>query len=162
MSISVGDSLPNVSFPFFKGDALQQVRLSDLTSSKKTLIIGMPGAFTKTCSNDHLPSIIKNSKNFFSRGVEEILCVVVNDVYVTSVWAENLGATRAGIKVLADVEANFAKAIGMEFTAPAIGFFNRIQRVAILSENNIVTNLIREESRGTCERTSGEALLLMV
>ena len=162
MTICIGDSLPDVSFPVFEEESIKQIPLSDLTHNKKTLIIGMPGAFTKTCSKEHLPNIVKNSKTLFDRGIDEILCVVVNDIYVATVWAEHSGAASAGVKVLADVEANFAKSIGMQFTAPAIGFFNRIQRVAILSENNIITNIVTEKNRGTCELTSADALLPML
>ena len=136
-----------------------EINLFDLTKNKKVILVGMPGAFTQTCTNDHLPSLIRTAVNLFKNGIDEIICIVVNDIHVAKAWGEVTGATKAGIKILSDVESKFAKTAGLNFSAPPVGFFDRLQRVAIVAENNIIRHIQLEEQRSSCELTSGENLL---
>ena len=122
----------------------------------------MPGAFTKTCTSQHLPSVIRNSSAVFDNGADEIICIVVNDIHVAKAWDEVSGAKKAGIKIFCDLESEFAKATGLSFSAPAVGFFNRLQRVLILSDNNVIKHIQLEEDRSHCDLTSGETIVSLV
>ena len=157
--IAVSDHLPDVTLLHMGDDGPREVALSDLTSGKKAVIFGMPGAFTSTCTGAHLPSLIRTADDFRDKGVEELLVVVVNDVFVAAEWAKQTGATAAGITVLADADASFTKAAGLEFTAPPVGFYDRTQRCAIYAEDGVVKVLNLEEERGVCNMTAGETLL---
>ena len=159
MKLSINQELPNATLAQMTPDGLAEVNLFDLTKNKKIILIGMPGAFTQTCTNDHLPSLIRTADNLFKNGIDEIICIIVNDVHVAKAWGESTGATKAAIKILADVESKFAKSTGLNFSAPPVGFFNRLQRVAIIAENNIIKHIQLEEKRSSCDLTSGDALL---
>jgi len=159
MTISINQQLPDAIFYQIARNTIETINLYELTKDKNIVLIGMPGAFTKTCSSLHLPSLIKHSKAIFEKGIDEIICIVVNDVHVAKAWGDYSGATKSGIKILADVEGNFAKSIGLEFSVPKIGFFNRLQRVAIIAKNNLIVHLQLEENRSNCDLTSGKKIL---
>ena len=159
MQISINQNLPNSTFYQMTDSGVQALKLADLARGKNILLIGMPGAFTKTCDSFHLPSLVTNCSAIFKKGIDEILCVVVNDVHVAKAWGDVSGATQAGIKILADVESQFAKSIGLDFSVPKIGFFNRLQRVAIIAQDNSIVHLQLEPNRSNCSLTSGDYLL---
>ena len=159
MNLSLNQELPNATLAQMTDGGPIEVNLFDLTKNKKIVLVGMPGAFTQTCTNDHLPSLIRNADTLFENGVEEIICIVVNDIYVAKAWGEATGATKTGIKILTDTESKFTKFIGLNFSIPKVGFFNRLQRVAIIAENNIIRHIQLEEKRSGCDLTSGETLL---
>ena len=159
MNLSLNQELPNATLAQMTDGGPIEVNLFDLTKNKKIVLVGMPGAFTQTCTNDHLPSLIRNADTLFENGVEEIICIVVNDIYVAKAWGEATGATKTGIKILTDTESKFTKFIGLNFSIPKVGFFNRLQRVAIIAENNIIRHIQLEEKRSSCDLTSGETLL---
>lgn len=133
-----------------------------MLKGRKVVIFGLPGAYTGTCSTAHVPSFIRTKGDFDAKGVDEIICVAVNDPFVMQAWGESTGATEAGITMLSDAGAEFTKAIGLDFTAPPVGFYDRSQRYAMLVEDGVVRALNREESPGTCEISAGETLLEQV
>ena len=103
MKYSVGDEFPEVIFNWMDDKyEIQKAGSGELFDKKKIILIGMPGAFSPTCSMIHLPSFIKSVKEFKDLGIDEIFCVLVNDVYVAKVWGESTGATKAGIKIITD------------------------------------------------------------
>ncbi len=159
MKISIGQELPDASLSQMTADGPKTINLIDLTKDKKVVLIGMPGAFTQTCNNQHLPSLIKNSSALYKKGVDEIICVIVNDVHVAKAWSEITGANKAGIKILSDLESKFAISTGLSFSAPKVGFFNRLQRVLIILDGNVIKHIQLEEHRGKCELTSGDSIL---
>jgi cytochrome c peroxidase len=101
---------------------------------------------------------VRTARDFAAKGVEEIICVAVNDPHVLRYWAQASGAEAAGIAVLADPASAFTKAVGMEFTVPAIGFFDRSKRYAMLVEDGVV-KVLHLEKPGQCEVSTGEAML---
>jgi peroxiredoxin len=123
------------------------------------VIFGLPGAFTGTCTTAHLPSFIRTRDKFAAKGVDEVICVAVNDAFVMKAWGESTGATAGGITLLADVDSAFTKAIGMEFTAAAVGFFDRSKRYALYAEDGVVKVLNHGQESSACEISGGEALL---
>ena len=160
MKYSVGDYFPEVVFNWMDDNfEVQKAGSSELFGDKKIILIGMPGAFSPTCSMMHLPSFIKSVKEFKDLGVEEIFCVLVNDVYVAKVWGESTGATKAGIKIITDPLSILAETLDMEFTVKGTGLLRRLQRFTAVIKNNKIDRLYFEKERGVCDMTSAQNVL---
>ena len=160
MKYSVGDDFPEVIFNWMDDNfEVQKAGSSELFGDKKIILIGMPGAFSPTCSMMHLPSFIKSVKEFKDLGVEEIFCVLVNDVYVAKVWGESTGATKAGIKIITDPLSILAETLDMEFSVKGTGLLRRLQRFTAVIKNNKIDRLYFEKERGVCDMTSAQSVL---
>jgi cytochrome c peroxidase len=159
MKLKINQELPESTLAQMTDDGPVEVKLLDLTREKNIILVAMPGAFTRTCTHDHLPSLIRTADSLFKNGIDEIICIVVNDVHVAKAWGEATGATKAGIKIFTDAESKFAKATGLNFSVPIVGFFDRLQRVALVAENNVIKHIQLEQNRSRCDLTSGETLL---
>lgn len=159
MTISTGDTLPEAELLKLGESGPEAVSVSALGKGRKLVIFAVPGAFTPTCSVAHVPSFIRTKAGFDAKGVDEIICLSVNDPFVMKAWGEATGATEAGITLLGDAQGAFTKAIGMDFDAPPAGLIGRSKRYAMAVEDGKVTVLHVEESPGTCEISGGEALL---
>lgn len=157
--ISTGDTLPAATMTQIGAEGPEQIALGDKTGGRKVVIFAVPGAFTPTCHSSHVPSFIRTKAGFDAKGVDEIICVSVNDPFVMSEWGKATGATEAGLTMLADAECDFTDAIGMRFDAPPAGLIARSKRYAMLVEDGKVTALHVEENPGACETSAGEALL---
>ncbi|SLN64944.1 Putative peroxiredoxin [Pseudoruegeria aquimaris] len=162
MTISVGDKLPSAELYVMGEGGPEQVSLESKLAGRKVVIFGLPGAFTGTCSTAHVPSFIRTKDAFAEKGVDEIICISVNDPFVMKAWGESTGATEAGITFLGDSLAAFTKAIGMDFTAPPAGLVDRSRRYAMLVEDGVVKILNAEENPGVCETSAGETLLAQI
>ncbi|HAW49249.1 MAG TPA: peroxiredoxin [Roseovarius sp.] len=159
MTISTGDKLPDADLLKLGEGGPETVSLSALTKGRKVVIFAVPGAYTPTCSSAHVPSFMRTKDGFDAKGVDEIICVSVNDPFVVKAWGDTTGAAEAGITMLGDPQGAFTKAIGMDFDAPPAGLIGRSKRYAMAVEDGRVTVLHVEESPGTCEATAGESLL---
>jgi peroxiredoxin len=159
MTISVGDKLPDAMLVRLGADGPEGVSVSTLTEGRTVVIFAVPGAYTGTCTTAHVPSFIRTKDTFKERGVEEIICVSVNDPFVMGAWGEMTGATEAGITMVGDPESAFTKAMGMEFSAPPAGLIDRSKRYAMLVIDGEVKVLNEEENPGLCEVSAGEGLL---
>ena len=159
MAISQGDTLPEATLVEMGAEGPAQVTLSDKTKGRKVVIFAVPGAYTPTCHSAHVPSFVRTKDQFDAKGVDEIICVSVNDPFVMKSWGEATGATAAGITMLGDADSSFTKAIGMDFDAPPAGLMGRSKRYAMLVEDGTVSILQAEENPGVCEVSGGEALL---
>ena len=159
MTISVGDTLPDATLTRMGDNGPEPVQLSDKLKGRKVAIFAVPGAFTPTCHSAHVPSFIRTKDQFAAKGVDEIICIAVNDPFVMGAWGEATGATQAGITMLSDAGSEFTRAIGMDFDAPPAGLIARSRRYAMLVEDGTVKLLNPEESPGTCETSAGEGLL---
>lgn len=159
MQISVGDTLPSATFVRMGADGPEEIALKDITTGKKVVIFGLPGAFTGTCSTAHMPSFVNNMDKLRDAGVAEVICVSVNDPFVLDAWSRDTGAGAAGIHLLGDAEATFTKEIGMAFNAPSKGFINRSMRYALIAYDNVVQTLNIENSPGECSISGGNAIL---
>lgn len=160
MKISVGQKMPNSTLSYFGPEGVSQIELIDLLKGKKVVIFALPGAFTNTCSSKHLPGFIEKSARIKKEGVDEIICISVNDPFVMSKWGETTGAIDVGIKMLADPASDFTKSIGTEFTVPPIGFFNRSKRCAFIVENQKIVYAYLDDASGVVTGSSAEAILL--
>ncbi|WP_323769655.1 peroxiredoxin [Antarctobacter sp.] len=162
MTISVGDSLPEATLARMGDKGPEQVALSALTKGRKVVIFGLPGAYTGTCTTAHVPSFMRTRDGFADKGVDEVICLSVNDPFVMGAWGESTGASAAGIAMIGDPAAELTKAIGMDFTAPPAGLIDRSKRYAMLVEDGTVKVLHLEENPGVCETSGGEALLAAI
>lgn len=159
MAISQGDMLPEATMVELGAEGPQAVSLADKTKGRKVAIFAVPGAFTPTCHSAHVPSFIRTKDQFAAKGVDEIICVSVNDPFVMKAWGEATGASAAGITMLADAGSDFTTAIGMNFDAPPAGLMARSKRYAMIVEDGKVTLFQAEENPGVCDVSGGEALL---
>ncbi|MEL6520710.1 MAG: peroxiredoxin [Pseudomonadota bacterium] len=159
MAISVGDTLPEATLYKMGAEGPEAVALADLTKGRKVVLFAVPGAYTPTCHSAHVPSFVRTKDQFSAKGVDEIICISVNDPFVMGAWGEATGASAAGLTMLGDPESAFTKAIGMDFTAPPVGLIARSKRYAMVAEDGVVKALNVEESPGQCEISAGEALL---
>jgi len=162
MTIAPGDRIASSSLLHMGADGPEEIDMAAHIAGKRVVVFGLPGAYTSTCTMAHLPSFIRTIDAFRDKGIDEVICVAVNDVFVVSHWGETTGATEAGITMLSDWASNFTKSIGLEFSAPAVGYIDRCRRCAMVINDGVVEVLQIEESRTTCEMTAGETLLEMV
>ena len=162
MTITVGDRIQPSTLVHMGDNGPEEIDIAKHISGKRVVIFGLPGAFTSTCSMAHLPSFIRTHDAFLEKGIDEVICIAVNDAHVMAKWGEVSGATDAGITMLADWSSAFGQSIGLTFDAPAVGFIQRISRCAMIVNDGVVEVLQVEESRSTCEMTAGETLLDMV
>ncbi|MBD0416021.1 peroxiredoxin [Oryzicola mucosus] len=158
MTIEIGDTLPSVSFKTMTPDGSKVLSTADIFSGKKVVLFGVPGAFTPTCSNNHLPGYLENHDAFLARGVDTIAVVAVNDQFVMQAWARFTGG-EGKILFLADGSAEFAKATGLDLDATAGGMGIRSKRFSMIVDDGKVTALNIEEAPGQAV-TSGAATLL--
>lgn len=159
MELSEGTRLPDATFPVMTDAGPSVVHLAETLKGRRVVIFAVPGAYTPTCDSAHVPSFVRTAAALRAKGVDEILCISVNDAHVMRHWGRTTGATEAGITMLADPDAAFTRALGMDYSAPATGMLNRSRRFAMLVEDGVVTRLHREIKAGTCEISGGEAML---
>ncbi|MCC5971900.1 MAG: peroxiredoxin [Pararhodobacter sp.] len=159
MQLTEGLRLPEASFPVMTDTGPAVVRLSERLKGRRVVIFAVPGAFTPTCDSAHVPSFIRTAPALRARGVDEIMCLSVNDAHVMRYWGRTTGATEAGFTMLADADAGFTRALGMLYSAPAAGMLDRSRRYAVLVEDGVVRVLHVEVKPGICELSGGEAML---
>ena len=157
MKLSIGDRLPDGSFGIMTTSGPGLLRTQDLFSDKKVVLFSVPGAFTPTCSKDHLPGFIKNAEAIRRRGVDTIACTAVNDIFVMTAWGADQGSEDQ-ILMLADGNADYVRELGLEFDGTTFGLGIRGQRFAMIVEDGVLTTLLVDEA-GKFELTSAEAIL---
>ena len=157
MTIKVGDKIPSVTLHTLTKDGPKPISSDDLFKGKKVAIFGLPGAFTPTCSAKHLPGFVKKAASFKKKGVDQVVCLAVNDAFVMGAWGQN---QKVGNKVLmvADGDANFTKAAGLELDLNGRGLGLRSQRFAMIVDKGVVKSLAIDPP-GTFEKTSAEEML---
>jgi len=142
MSIQEGDKLPNATFMKMGPDGPQPVNTDDVFAGKRVALFAVPGAFTPTCSAKHLPGFVEKAALLKARGIEEIACVSVNDVFVMGAWGEQAGSE--DVAMLADGNGEFAAAIGLEMDGSGFGMGQRSQRYAMVVDDGKVDRLFVE------------------
>ncbi len=158
MSIKVGDPLPDATFTVMTPEGPQARTTADIFEGRKVVLFGVPGAFTPTCSMNHLPGFVAQEAAFKAKGTDEIVVVAVNDVFVMDAWAKQSGAV-GKILFLADGSAAFTKAIGLTLDLTERGLGLRSQRYSMLVDDGIVQRLNVEDSIGKAETSGADALL---
>lgn len=158
MSISVGDKIPNVTLKTPTHDAIADLSTGDFFAGKKVVLFAVPGAFTPTCSVNHLPSFVDHADEILNLGVDAIACTAVNDAFVLGAWAKANGA-QDKVTMLADGNSEFARALGMELDASGNGLGLRSKRYAAVVDDSVVTTLYVEANPGEMQITGAQTIL---
>ena len=158
MMIAIGDKIPAATLKEKTADGAGDVKLDEFLKGRTIVLFAVPGAFTPTCSLNHLPGFLENRDAFFARGVDEIAVVSVNDHHVMGAWAKASGG-EGKIRFFADGNGDFAKALGLEIDLSGGGLGLRSKRYSMLLKDGVVAQLNVEDTPGTAE-TSGAATLL--
>ena len=155
MKIKEGEKLPLSEFFYLDSNGSQKIKSTDLFENQKTIIIGVPGAFTKVCSAVHLPGYIKNFETAKKKGVTKIICVSVNDPNVMKAWGESQ-KVEDKIFMAADPYCEFTKLIGAEIDRTEKGLGIRSARYTMLVDHNVVKIIKEEADTGICEISAAE------
>lgn len=157
-AIAVGDKLPDAKFKYFDADGnMKEIGSDELFKGKKVVLFAVPGAFTPTCSSKHLPGFVEKAEEIKSKGVDTLACVSVNDAFVMDAWGKTVGAGDK-IMMLADGNAQFTKAIGVELDLADKGLGLRSRRYALLADDGVVKVLNLEEG-GAFTVSSADTIL---
>ena len=147
MTIKVGDTIPSMKLMKASPDGPREIATDEIFKGKKVVMFAVPGAFTPTCSAKHLPGFVQNIDAIRAKGVDQIVCVAVNDAFVLAAWAKDQGADER-ILMLADGSGAFTKALGLELDLTARGLGIRSQRYALVADNGRVMHLAVEPPGG--------------
>jgi len=158
MAIKVGDRVPSGSLGTMKAEGPGSISTDELFKGKKVVLFSVPGAFTPTCSKTHLPSFVQTAAALKAKGVDTIACMAVNDVFVMDAWGKSGGA-EGKVLMLADGNATYTKALGMELDASGFGMGVRGQRFALVVKDGVVEKVLLEPSAGQCTVSGGESVL---
>jgi peroxiredoxin len=160
MTIQIGQTLPDVEIAVIDGDSdIQRIATAKLFAGRNVVMFAVPGAFTPTCSERHMPGYVKHYAEFKARGLD-VYGMSVNDAFVMKAWAASQHAP-AGLKLLADGNGQFTQALGLEMDGSAYGMGMRSRRFALYAENGVV-KLLNIESPGELRVTTAEAMLSAV
>ena len=158
MTIAIGDRLPEATFRIAGKDGIETLTTAQVFGGKKVALFAVPGAFTPTCHLKHLPGFVENAGKFKKRGIDEVVCIAVNDPFVLAAWAKKSDA-KDKVLILSDGNAEFTKKIGMDFDGSGFGLGTRSKRYAALVDNGVVKALDVEESPVACDVSSASNLL---
>ncbi len=157
MAIKVGDKIPDTELRMMGEKGPMAVRTGDLFKGKRVALFALPGAFTPTCSAKHLPGFVQNADAIKKKGIDSIICLSVNDAFVMDAWGKAQG-TGDKVKMIADGNGDFAKALGLELDLRGNGLGMRSQRFSMIVNDGKVTSLNIDKA-GAFEVSSAEALL---
>ena len=160
--LEIGRKLPNSSVLLVTESKIETIDLIDKLVGRCVAIFGMPGAFTETCTELHIPNILKFKQKLLDLGVEEIFVIVVNDIFVVRRWGYSFDAFNQGITLIADSNSEFSKAVGLNFSVPSIGFYDRSLRYAMMSRDGVVENFLIEKSEAEITTSGADALVAAI
>lgn len=158
MTITPGDPIPDVPVRLIVDGAPAVVSSKDLLGSGRVVLFAVPGAFTPGCSRVHLPGYAANAAEIAGKGVDQIACIAVNDVFVMDAWGQAQGVTGT-ITMVADPAADFARAVGLDIDATAKGLGVRSQRYAMVLQDGVVESLLLEEDGLSVANSTAECVL---
>lgn len=157
MTLKVGDKIPEATVQRMGSAGPEPVSTADLFGGRKVAFFALPGAFTPTCSAQHVPGYIKNASDLQAKGVDAIVCLSVNDAFVMGAWAKDQG-TGETIDMIADGSGDFTRAVGLEFDASKFGMGSRSQRYSMIVKDGVVEAL-NVEAPGGFEVSTAEYML---
>ena len=158
MTIEVGDTIPDATFFVMTPDGPAPRKSADLFPGRKVVLVAVPGAFTPTCSMNHLPGYVTRAGELKAKGVDAILVTAVNDVFVMGAWEKSAGGDGT-ITFLADGSATFAHALGLTLDLGERGLGTRSQRYAMIVEDGVVKSINVDPNPGEAEKSSVDAVL---
>ena len=157
MTVSVGDKIPDVEVRTMTPEGPKPVRTGEVLGQGKVVLFAVPGAFTPTCSDHHLPGFVVRAEDLAAKGVDKVFCIAVNDAFVMGAWGADRGVGDS-VTLLADGNGEFTAAMGLELDGSGFGLGIRSQRYAAIIENGVVTDLA-VEAGGGLEVSSADAVL---
>ena len=158
MTIKEGDKLPEVTLHHMTENGPTAITTSELFGGKKSVLFAVPGAFTPGCSMQHLPGFVSNSDEILSKGVDQIVCLSVNDSFVMDAWGKDKG-TGDKILMLGDGNGDFTEATGLTMDGSGFGLGSRSLRYSMIVDDNSVTKLNLESNPGEIAESSAENIL---
>ena len=157
MAIKAGDKVPAAKLQHKTKDGVQTISTDELFKGKKVVVFALPGAFTPTCSAKHVPGFVQNFDALKAKGIDEIACVSVNDAFVMGAWGKDQ-KSGGKVRMLADGNGDFTRAMGLEMDGSRFGMGKRSQRYAMIVDNGVITELNVEEP-GAFSVSSAEHVL---
>ena len=158
MALSVGDTIPNVKLMTLTAGGLEPVDSADVLGQGKVVLFAVPGAFTPTCNDHHLPGFVMQADEILAKGVDRIACLAVNDAFVMGAWG-NAQGTGEKITMLSDGNGAFAAAAGMELDLSGIGLGTRSLRYAAILQDGVVQEIFVEPNPGKVDVSSSDKVL---
>jgi glutaredoxin/glutathione-dependent peroxiredoxin len=158
VALSVGDTIPNVKLMTLTAEGLKPVQSAEALGTGKVVLFAVPGAFTPTCSDPHLPGFVMQADEILAKGVDRIACIAVNDPFVMGAWgaAQNTGDK---ILMLSDGNGEFAAAAGLALDLAGIGLGSRSQRYAAILQDGVVQELFVEPNPGAVDVSGSDQVL---
>jgi peroxiredoxin len=147
MAISVGDRIPDVTLRTMTNDGPAAIGSEEALGKGKVVLFAVPGAFTPTCSDHHLPGFVLRAEDILAKGVDSIACVAVNDPFVMGAWGQVQG-TEGKVLMLSDGNGEFTAAMGLELDGSGFGLGTRSQRYAAIIDDGVITELLVESAPG--------------
>ncbi len=158
MIIEQGQNMPEGNFTVMGSDGPTKVLSKELFDKKKVVLFAVPGAFTPACSASHLPGYVKNFEKIKGKGVDEVVCLSVNDVFVMSAWATEQAAD-SKVTMLADGNGDYVKSLGLQFDGSGFGLGMRSQRFAMIIDNGCIEKIFLEEAVSDVKLSSAENVI---
>ena len=159
-TLQVGQTIPQLDIAVIDGTSdANTISTTELFANRKVVMFGVPGAFTPTCSEQHLPGFVEHFETFRTRGID-VFCLAVNDAFVMQAWAESQHVP-PGFKLLADGNGSFTRAMGLELDGRTYGMGLRARRFALYADNGVV-KLLQIEAPGELRVSSAEAMLAAI
>jgi glutaredoxin/glutathione-dependent peroxiredoxin len=157
MTIKVGDKIPSAKLRYMSKDGPKDITTDEIFKGKKVALFALPGAFTPTCSAKHLPGFVQQAEQIKAKGVNTIACLSVNDAFVMDAWGKNQNVGEK-VMMLADGNAEFTKAVGLEMDGSGYGMGLRSRRYSMLVDDGVVKQLNMEKP-GAFEVSNAETIL---
>ena len=161
MRLKIKDNIPDVEVFQLINNEPVKIRIKKIFKEKKTILLGMPGAFTSVCSSKHLPGYLNNIEKFKSKGIDLIACIAVNDPFVMNAWGKKQNV-HENILMLGDPFLTFTKSIGAEVDKSGRGLGIRSNRYTMLIEDNKILQIQEEKETGMCEISAAENFLNLI
>jgi peroxiredoxin len=158
VALSVGDTIPDVKLTTITADGLKPVQSTEALGTGKVVLFGVPGAFTPTCSDHHLPGFVMQADEILAKGVDRIACIGVNDPFVMNAWG-NAQGTGDKILMLADGNGDFAAQTGLQLDLTGLGLGIRSQRYAAILQDGVVEQIFVEENAGGVDVSGSDKVL---
>ena len=156
MKIKVNDTIPEINFFYISETGPKKISSKELFAGKKVILVGVPGAFTPTCSLEHLPGFIEKKKEIYEKGIEKIIFVSKNDPFVMNEWKKS--KSENDIIFIGDSMGEFAEKSGLKMDLSVIGLGERLSRFALIIEDNVIKNIFDEEGGGFEKSSANDVL----